>query len=250
MAEITSTSMLPANRIEIELITSDKLTLVGELAMPKDSVPVATMICLHPLPTHGGMMDSHIFRKAAWRLPELSSIAVLRFNFRGAESARGKSQGFWDSANGEGKDLIAAVDFVKQKELPKPWLVGWSFGTDVVLKHARHLDIAGVILLSPPLRWTSEIELTQWKDFKLPFVALIPEFDDFLPPIKARERFSQLPNIKLIEVAGAKHLWTGEPSVYRVLSEIVSNLNPAAIPIPQEYDGDMTRFVEPIGKNS
>lgn len=248
MAEITSTSILPANRIEIELHTSDKLTLVGELAIPKDTIPVATMICLHPLPTHGGMMDSHIFRKASWRLPELSSIAVLRFNFRGAESARGKSQGAWDSADGEGKDLIAAVDFAKQNQLPKPWLVGWSFGTDVILKHARHLDISGVILLSPPLRWTSESELERWKDFQQPLIALIPEFDDFLPPTKARERFAVLPNVKLIEVVGAKHLWTGEPSVYRVLSEIVSNLNPSAIPIPKDYAGDMTRFVEPLGK--
>ena len=32
-------------------------------------VLMVTLVMLHPLPTHGGMMDSHIFRKAAWRLP-------------------------------------------------------------------------------------------------------------------------------------------------------------------------------------
>ncbi|MTA40856.1 MAG: alpha/beta hydrolase, partial [Actinobacteria bacterium] len=84
MTEISSTSILPASRTDIEFITADNLKLVGELALPISTAPVATMICLHPLPTHGGMMDSHIFRKAAWRLPQLAKLAVLRFNFRGA----------------------------------------------------------------------------------------------------------------------------------------------------------------------
>jgi alpha/beta superfamily hydrolase len=247
MAEITSTSILPANRIEFDLTTADNLNLVGELALPVSTAPVGTMICLHPLPTHGGMMDSHVFRKAAWRLPELAKIAVLRFNFRGAKSARGQSQGEWDAANGEGLDLKAAVDYAQSQHLPKPWLVGWSFGTDVVLRHARNLDIAGIILLSPPLRWTSATELDAWKDATVPITALIPEHDEFLPPSAAAEKFAPLVNIELINVTGAKHLWTGEPSVYRVLSEIVQRINPAAMPLPTEFAGEMQKFSEPLG---
>lgn len=247
MTEISSTSILPANRTDIEFVTADNLKLVGELALPISTAPVATMICLHPLPTHGGMMDSHIFRKAAWRLPQLADLAVLRFNFRGAQSARGKSEGEWDSANGEGNDLRAAVAYAAAQNLPKPWLVGWSFGTDVILKHARDLDVAGIILLSPPLRWTTEAELSQWRSATIPIIAMIPELDDFLPPEAAAEKFSATPNIELIPVAGAKHLWTGEPSVYRVLSEIVQRLNPSAMPLPTEFAGEMQRFVEPLG---
>jgi uncharacterized protein len=246
MAEITSTSILPADRIDFDLTTADNLKLVGELALPVSHAPLGTMICLHPLPTHGGMMDSHVFRKAAWRLPELAKIAVLRFNFRGAKSARGQSQGEWDAANSEGLDLKAAVEFAQRQNLPKPWLVGWSFGTDVVLKHARELDIAGIILLSPPLRWTSVTELETWTDSVVPITALIPEHDEFLPPSAAAEKFAPLANVELINVAGAKHLWTGEPSVYRVLSEIVQRINPAAMPLPQEFDGEMQKFSEPL----
>ncbi|MEO8263299.1 MAG: alpha/beta hydrolase, partial [Pseudolysinimonas sp.] len=51
--EVAGSVELPARRDEIELHTSDGLTLVGELATPLDRPPVATMICLHPLPTHG-----------------------------------------------------------------------------------------------------------------------------------------------------------------------------------------------------
>ena len=70
-------TVLPAVREDIELHTEDGLTLVGELALPEDGLVNATLVTLHPLPTHGGFMDSHVFRKAAWRLPYLANIAVL-----------------------------------------------------------------------------------------------------------------------------------------------------------------------------
>ena len=99
--DIRANSILPARREDIELQTADGLTLVGELALPADQDPVATLICLHPLPTHGGMMDSHVFRKAAWRLPALAGLAVLRFNTRGTTSVRGTSEGAFDAGAAE-----------------------------------------------------------------------------------------------------------------------------------------------------
>ena len=71
---IRPNSVLPARREALTLHTADGLELVGELALPIEAEPVATMLCLHPLPTHGGMMDSHLFRKAAFRLPERRSF--------------------------------------------------------------------------------------------------------------------------------------------------------------------------------
>ena len=67
--EIRGGVELPARREEVELHTADGLTLVGELALPLDREPIATIVALHPLPTAGGFMDSHILRKAAGRLP-------------------------------------------------------------------------------------------------------------------------------------------------------------------------------------
>ena len=80
MERIGANSVLPARRESLALLTPDGLRLVAELALPLDRDPVATLVCVHPLPTHGGMMDSHLFRKAAWRLPALAVLAVLRFN--------------------------------------------------------------------------------------------------------------------------------------------------------------------------
>ena len=58
--EVRSGIVLRARREEIELHTADGLTLVGELALPPERDPVATLVTLHPLPTHGGFMDSHV----------------------------------------------------------------------------------------------------------------------------------------------------------------------------------------------
>ena len=83
MEEIRSSTVLPGIREDIELHTRDSETLVGELSVPAVGKPVTTLIMLHPLPTHGGFMDSHLIRKAANRLPALIGAAVLRFNTRG-----------------------------------------------------------------------------------------------------------------------------------------------------------------------
>jgi len=123
---ITSTTVLPATRTEVSFRTSDGLTLVGELSKPEHRAPVATAVFLHPLPTAGGFMDSHVIRKAAWRLPALADIAVLRFNFRGVSSPRGTSEGTFGEGIEEAHDLVAALDFVQAQGLPAPWLIGWS----------------------------------------------------------------------------------------------------------------------------
>ena len=235
--EIRGGIELPARRENIELHTSDGLTLVGELAVPLSAAPVATLVTLHPLPTAGGFMDSHILRKSAARLPALADVAVLRFNFRGVTSPRGTSQGEFGNGVDEARDLDAAMQFVRERNLPNPWLLGWSFGTDVVLTHGRQYPVAGVILLSPPLRTTTEAELAAWAGSTAPLVALIPEFDDYLRPAEAARRFAAIPGIELVVVAGGKHLWVGEEQTYRVLIEIVARVNPAALPIPTTWGG-------------
>ncbi|HWH97396.1 MAG TPA: alpha/beta fold hydrolase [Pseudolysinimonas sp.] len=235
--EIRAGVELPARREDIELHTDDGLTLVGELALPLEKAPVATLVCLHPLPTHGGFMDSHVIRKMAARLPALADLAVLRFNFRGVTSPRGTSQGTFGDGVDERLDLAAAMAFVGERHLPNPWLVGWSFGTEVALKHGRRFPIVGVILLSPPLRRTTPEELALWADRGVPVVALVPELDDYLKPDAAREQFAVVPDAQVVAVDDAKHLWVGETHTSRVLSEIVQLVNPSALPLPTTWDG-------------
>ena len=233
--EIRGPVMLPARREDVELRTLDELTLVGEVALPEAREPVATLVTLHPLPTAGGFMDSHILRKAAGRLPALADLAVLRFNTRGTSSPRGTSEGAFDGGLAEAFDVAAAMDFVHERGLPRPWLVGWSFGTELALKYGRDHEIEGVILLSPPLHRATDEEVAAWAGDRRRVVVVVPEFDDYLRPVEARERFAAVPDATLVAVEGGKHLWVGETQTRRVLTEIVAAVNADALPLPTEW---------------
>lgn len=237
---IRATTVLPAHREDIELHTSDGMTLVGELAVPAERPPVATLVTLHPLPTHGGYMDSHVIRKASWRLPALADYAVLRFNTRGTSSPRGTSDGTFDGGGAERYDVAAAIEFAEFHDLPHRWLVGWSFGTELTLMYGVDPAIEGAILLSPPLHRATDADLDRWAESGKPLIVLVPELDDYLRPAAAEKRFARVPQAEVIPVSGAKHLWVGEPAVRRVLNEIVAHITPQVpTPLPTTWDGPL-----------
>jgi len=233
---IRPSTVLPAQRESITIVTSDGLKLVGEVATPINGDRSRAILCLHPRPTHGGMMDSHLFKKAANRLPAMAGLTIVRFNTRGTSSEQGKSEGEFGNGVTEAADVKAAIEYCfSTLNVKKLWILGWSFGTDLALKYARDTRVKGLILLSPPLRFSNPSDLDFWAEDKRSIVALIPEFDDYLQPDAARERFASIPQIQLIEIKDGKHLWVGEPFVYRVLSEIVKVVSPDRLPLPTEY---------------
>ena len=216
-------------------MTADGVDLIGEIAAPIGP-SIGAILCLHPLPTAGGMMDSHIYKKAANRLPAMTDITVVRFNTRGTTSEAGSSTGTFDNGIAEHFDVEAMLSYCFDTlKLENLWVTGWSFGTDLALQHAKDPRHKGLILLSPPLRTTTKEQLEYWNTDPRPITALVPELDDYLKPVAARQRFAIAPKIKIIAVEGAKHLWIGEPSVHRVLSEINSIVTGAVAPLPVEF---------------
>jgi alpha/beta superfamily hydrolase len=241
---IRASTVLPARRENIEIRTGDGHTLVGELALPESGEISATLITLHPLPTHGGFMDSHVYRKASYRLPALAGVAVLRFNTRGTSSPRGTSDGVFEEGIGERYDVEAAVRFAAERGLPNRWLVGWSFGTELALMYGAVDPVAsqveGAILLSPPLHRATDDHLRQWAASGKPLTVLVPEHDDYLRPAAAADRFSLVPQARVVGVDGAKHLWVGEKQAARVLNEIVDDVTrrgSGAAGLAQEWRG-------------
>jgi uncharacterized protein len=235
MTEIRASTVLPAVRTPVTIPTADGLNLVGELAVPEARAPVATLIALHPLPTAGGMMDSHILRKASYRLPALADLAVLRFNTRGTASEQGTSEGEFGDGDAERHDVAAAISWSEAAGLPRLWLLGWSFGTELALRFGNTPPVEGAILLSPPLRRATDADLDGWAASGRPLLALIPALDDYLRPDEARSRFARVPQAEVVAVDNAKHLWVGEPYVRIVLNEIVRRVNPPAWPLPTEW---------------
>jgi hypothetical protein len=137
--EIRGPVLLPARREEIELRTLDGLTLVGELALPEHRDPVATLVTLHPLPTAGGFMDSHILRKAAApacpRRPRRPALQHARHDI-----APRHERGRLRRRTRRGVRRRRGDGVRRERALPHPWLVGWSFGTELALKYGRDHD--------------------------------------------------------------------------------------------------------------
>ena len=232
---IRPSTVLPAVRTPFVVRTEDGIDLVGEIARPIEQA-TGSILMLHPLPTAGGMMDSHVYKKAANRLPAMAGINVVRFNTRGTTSEAGTSTGHFDNAISERFDVEAMINYCfDELKLENLWIVGWSFGTDLALKFAHDSRLKGLILLSPPLRFSTEEDLQRWSKDGRPVIALVPEHDDYLKPDEAIKRFAALKQISIIPVEDAKHLWVGEPAVYRVLSEITKVIAPERLPLPEEF---------------
>ena len=232
---VRPSSIFDAKRTPFHVITEDGIDLIGEVAAPLDTSKGA-ILCLHPLPTAGGMMDSHVYKKAANRLPAMTGITVVRFNTRGTASEAGSSTGQFDNGVSERFDVEAMLRYCFDTlKLENVWVTGWSFGTDLALQHAKDPRHKGLILLSPPLRTTTDAQLEYWNTDSRPITALVPELDDYLKPAEARERFAVVPTLKIIAVDEAKHLWLGEPAVHRVLSEIASIVIGIPTTLPLEF---------------
>jgi alpha/beta superfamily hydrolase len=107
---IRPSTVLPAIRTPITIKTADGLNLIGEVATPIGEI-TGSLLMLHPNPSGGGMMDSHVYKKAANRLPAMAGIQVIRFNTRGTESEAGKSDGEFDQGRSEKLDVLAAIDY-------------------------------------------------------------------------------------------------------------------------------------------
>jgi uncharacterized protein len=244
VTHISANSVLPARRFPASLLTEDGVRLVAEWSLPDADEPRAAIVFAHPLPTHGGSMDSHLIRKAAWRLPALAGIAVLRFNTRGTSALLGASEGAFEGNVGEGHDLRAALEEVGRVGLPDPWAVGWSFGTDVILRWGNVDPVAGAVLLSPPGRWSDDADVAGWADSGRPVTALVPELDEFATPADVARRLAGVPQAQVIGVPGAKHLWVGERHARIALDGIVASVLPGVAPLPTTWQGPMERWTD------
>ena len=179
------------------------LRLEGELHLPEGEGPFPVVTICHPHPLYGGDMDNNVVMAVYFALVK-SSIAALRFNFRGT----GNSSGSYGEGVGEQDDLQAALDFLstlKEIDRQRIGLAGYSFG-GMVAAHVAIKDnrIKQLALISPALNETDWIRL---KKYALPKLILIGEADTSVPFRPFQHFFGDAKQYQII--AGADHFWYG-----------------------------------------
>ena len=179
------------------------LRLEGELQLPEGNGPFPVVAVCHPHPLYGGDMDNNVVTAVYFALVK-SSIAALRFNFRGV----GNSSGSYGEGVGEQDDLQAALDFLstlKEIDSQRIGLAGYSFG-GMVAAHVAIKDnrIKQLALISPALNETDWIRL---KKYALPKLILIGEADTSVPFRPFQHFFGDAKQYQII--AGADHFWYG-----------------------------------------
>jgi hypothetical protein len=118
-----------------------------EAACQEGSASEGVVLC-HPHPLYGGSMDNNVIMALKKSLTNLG-WTTLRFNFRGV----GASGGSYGDGPGEVEDLLAAVEFLRQRGLRRVHMAGYSFGAWITLRACQEnrLEPATLILVSPPL---------------------------------------------------------------------------------------------------
>jgi len=135
--------------------------------------PIA-VVC-HPHPLHGGSMANKVVHIVADSFHKLG-VATLRFNFRGV----GHSAGRYDNGVGEVDDLLAVINWFKERYTDSPlWLAGFSFGSFVAFNAYHKVKADRLLLVAPPVgRFGFNAELT----VDVPWMVIQGGKDDVVSP--------------------------------------------------------------------
>jgi len=189
------------------LATTDRVMLEARVGTPETTLRGGVVIA-HPHPLYGGDMDNPVVVRVAEVLGELG-LATLRFNFRGT----GRSTGVHGHGTDEQQDVEAArAHLTSVVGTGRPLvLAGYSFGAAVVAQVSpRHADLAGVVLVAPPLARVDADHFSALEGFGERLLVIAGSEDDICPaPALARLRES-LPGATVHVVEGANHFFFGK----------------------------------------
>lgn len=192
------------------------LTFEGVVAQPNaDGGPWPGVVICHPHPLHGGSMHNNVVMALALGLAE-EGFVTLRFNFRGV----GESEGEHGQGETEYEEVLGALDLIKAwpDTRGKTGLVGYSFGSGVILRHETlYKEADAVALVSPGLRY---IDNSPLKSHKLPALIVAGDRDRLVDQellTAELKTFEREPESKVFD--GVDHFWYGQEA--RLVPEVV-----------------------------
>lgn len=163
--------------------------------------PIA-VVC-HPHPLYGGSMKNKVVHILSETFNDMGLLSVT-FNFRGV----GRSKGRFDHGQGETDDLLAVVDFFKERHPGAPiWLAGFSFGAYVALRGHVRIGAERLLLVAPPV---SMFDFSELPEVAVPWMVVQGGRDEIIAAKDVSmwvHRRQQRPDYRLM--ADADHFFHG-----------------------------------------
>lgn len=189
--------MIPAERAFSFVSEGLKLEGLKLEGMLHEGEGQLAALVLHPHPLYGGDMDNHVVLALRAVFAD-AGATTLRINFRGA----GRSQGVHDGGRGEADDARAAMRELRAlRPGCRMLLAGYSFGAQVAAAVAADEQIAGLMLVSPPVATGVLPRLPDGVDTLI----VTGEWDDIAPAARLAELAGPRRRIDVVE--GASHAW-------------------------------------------
>jgi alpha/beta superfamily hydrolase len=184
---------------------SSNLKLEGVLYSSENKEKLPAAIVLHPHPQFGGSMHNNVVDTVCEELEP--KMYALKFNCRGV----GRSEGISSGGVGEGKDVEAAIGFLKTIEgidQNRIAFIGYSWGTYVGLPVTyKNPDIKVIIGISCPVGLWNYKYLHECNKPKL---LTVGTYDSFAPTEEIRKLFGTLQDPKELFLLDTDHFYMGQ----------------------------------------
>ena len=190
---------------------SDKYQLEGLLDFQSKEKGV---IVTHPHPLYGGDMSNMVVELIA-AIFRSKGFSTLRFNFRGV----GQSQGSYADGVGEARDVCAAGQYLKSKEIGNLTLAGYSFGAWVNASvHCVDVEFENMVMVSPPVAFMEFKPIRPLANLRL---VITGSLDDIAPPEQIKNVLNLWnPSADFEIINGADHFFWNH---FRTLDEILTS---------------------------
>lgn len=161
----------------------------------------------HPNPVQGGTKDNKVVTTLAKAFYNLGYVAV-RPNFRGV----GASSGVHDKGMGETEDLLAVAGYLRNRYADAPFvLAGFSFGSFVQTRVAKHISAERMVLVGPAVnRFPAETVP--------PETLVIHGEHDEVVPLNDVLDWARPQHLPIVVVPGGEHFFHGR---LNLLAQIV-----------------------------
>ena len=190
------------------------LEIVCEVA-EQSSHDIAAIIC-HPHPLFGGTLHNKVVTTLAKAYKDLGFKHIIRFNFRGV----GQSTGDYAKGVGEQDDLLAVVDWVRQRT-QTIWLAGFSFGSYIAAASAKAVGCKQLTCIAPAV---GNFDFTAIPPFTCPWLVVQGEQDEVVAAQQVYQWLEQLNHQpKLVRMPQASHFFHGQ--LLELRAQLVQELN-------------------------